>query len=68
LVDTWLPNGPKGASSKEDQEALKLKLSQTQEIIKEAMKAHKEAVVKRYKLLRNLLSSDPQSQWDWVCR
>jgi hypothetical protein len=34
------PNGPKGASSKEDQEACKLELSQTQEMLEEAQKAH----------------------------
>jgi hypothetical protein len=61
-------NGPKGASSKEDQEAHKLELSQTQEMIKEARTAHNKAVAKTYKLLRNLLSGDPQSQRGWVCR
>ncbi len=42
-------------------------LGQTQEMLKEAQKAHNEAVAKTYKLLNNLLSGDPQSQWDWVC-
>ncbi len=37
-------------------------------MLKEAQKADNEAVAKMYKLLRNLLSGDPQSQWDWFCR
>ncbi len=61
------PNGPKGASSKEDQEACKFELSQTQEMLKEARKAQGEALAKTYKFLRNLLSGNPQSQWDWIC-
>ncbi len=51
---------PKGSSSKEDQEACKLELSQTQEMLKVAWKAHNEAVAKMYNLLRNLLSGDLQ--------
>jgi hypothetical protein len=42
-------------------------ISPVQPLLKEAQKAHDEAVAKTYKLLRNLLSGDPQSQWDWVC-
>jgi hypothetical protein len=38
-----------------------------QEMLQEAQKAHNEAVTKMYGLLRNLLSGDLQSQWDWVC-
>ncbi len=60
-------SGPKGSSSKEDQEACKLELNQTQEMLKEAQKAHDKAVAKMYKLLWNLLSSDLQTQWDWIC-
>ncbi len=37
-------------------------------MLQEAQKQHREAIAKTYKLLRNLLSSDPQSQWDCVCR
>ncbi len=44
-----------------------MEVSQTPEMIKEAWKAHDKAVAKAYELLRNLLSSDLQSQWDWVC-
>ncbi len=58
--------GPKGASSKEDQEARKLELVHTQEMLKEAWKVHNKAVAMMYKLLRNLLSGDLQSQWDQV--
>jgi hypothetical protein len=36
-------------------------------MFQEAQKQHKKAITKTYKLLRNLLSSDPQSQWDCVC-
>ncbi len=67
LENLQKPNGPKGANSKEDQETHKLELSQTQEMIKEARMAHNEAIAKTYKLLRNLLSGDPQSQTGQVC-
>ncbi len=67
LANLQEPNGPKGSSSKEDQEACKLELSQTQERLEEAKKAHNKAVAKTHKLLRNLLSGGPQSQWDRVC-
>jgi hypothetical protein len=62
------PNGHKDASSKEHQEARKLELGQTQEMLKKARTAHNKAVAKIYELLRILLSSEPQSQWDQVCR
>ncbi len=39
-------SGPMDLSSKEDQEACKLELSQTQEMLKEARKAHDKAVAK----------------------
>jgi hypothetical protein len=56
------------ASSKEDQEARKLELAETQEMLQEAWKAHNEAAAKTYELLRNLPSDDAQSQWGCVCR
>jgi hypothetical protein len=62
------PNGTKGASSKEDKEARKLGIAETQEMLEEAEKVHDEAIAKTYKLLRNLLSGDVQSQWVHVCR
>jgi hypothetical protein len=37
-------------------------------MLQESQKAHNEAIAKAYKQLRNLLSSDLQSQWDCVCR
>jgi hypothetical protein len=37
-------------------------------MLQEAQKAHNEAIAKMYKLLRNLLSGDAQTQWDCVCR
>jgi hypothetical protein len=49
---------PKGLSSKDYPEARKVELSQTQEMLEEAQKAHDMAVAKTYKLLRSLLSSD----------
>ncbi len=37
-------------------------------MLEEAQKAHNKAAAKMYKLLKNLLSGDLQSQWDPVCR
>jgi hypothetical protein len=54
-------------SSKDDVEACKLEIGQTEEMLQEAQKVHIEAIAKAYELLRNLLSSDVQSQWDRVC-
>jgi hypothetical protein len=36
-------------------------------MLQEVQKAQDEAIAKTYKLLRNLLYSDAQSQWDCVC-
>jgi hypothetical protein len=52
----------------DDMEARKLEIEQTQQILKEAQKAHNRAIAKTYELLRNLLSGDLQSQWDRICR
>ncbi len=41
---------------------------QTQQLLQDFQKAHDKAIAKVYKQLRNLLSSDPQSQWDYICR
>jgi hypothetical protein len=60
-------SGPKGATSKEDQESHKVEIVHTQEMLEEAWKAHNMAVAKMYELLRNILSGDPQSQLDRVC-
>ncbi len=49
-------------------EALKLEIEHTQQMLQDDQKAHNEAIAKTYKLLRNLLSSDTQTQWDRVCR
>jgi hypothetical protein len=48
LENLQKPNEPKGASSKEDQEAHKLELAEIQEMLKEAWKAHDEATAKTY--------------------
>jgi hypothetical protein len=61
------PTGPKGASSNEDQKSREVEIVHTQEILDESWKAHDKAVANTYELLRNLLSSDLQSQWDQVC-
>jgi hypothetical protein len=62
LENLQMQTGPKGATSKEDQESHTVKIVHAQEMLKEAWKAHDKAVAKTYKLLRNLLSGDPQSQ------
>jgi hypothetical protein len=51
-----------------DIQARKVEIEQTQQMLQEAQKAHDKAIAKTYKQLRNLLSSDAQSQWDPVCR
>jgi hypothetical protein len=47
--------------------ARKVEIEQTASMLQEAQKAHKKAVAKLHEQLRNLLSSDAQSQWDHVC-
>ncbi len=58
--------GPKGLSSKEDQEARRVELKQIQEMLEAAKKEHNEAAAKTYELLRNLLSGNPQTQQNWI--
>jgi hypothetical protein len=48
--------------------ARKVEIEQTQQMLQESQKAHDKAIAKTYKQLRNLLSSDAQSQWDCICR
>jgi hypothetical protein len=50
-----------------DGEANKVEIEQTQQTLQESQKQHDKAIAKTYKQLRNLLSGDPQSQWDCVC-
>ncbi len=50
-----------------DVTARKVEIVQTQQMLQEAQKAHDKAIAKLYKQLRNLLSSNAQSQWDCVC-
>jgi hypothetical protein len=54
-------------SSDVDITARKVEIEQTQAMLQETQKAHNKAIAKTYKLLRNLLSGDLQSQWDRVC-
>ncbi len=64
----------KAAGSKEsislddDVEACKLEIKETQKMLQEIQKQHGKEIAKTYKQVRNLLSSDPQSQWDCICR
>jgi hypothetical protein len=48
--------------------ARKVEIKQTQQMLQESQKAHDKAIAKTCKQLRNLLSSDAQSQWDHICR
>jgi hypothetical protein len=50
-----------------DVTAGKLEIEKTQQMLQEAQKAHNRVIAKSYKQLRNLLSSNKQSQWDHVC-
>ncbi len=68
LENLQKPTGPKGVTSKEDRESHKVEIVHIQEMLEEAQKAHDKAVAKKYELLRNLLSGDPQSYLDRVCR
>ncbi len=47
--------------------ACKVEIEQTQQMLQEAQKAYDKAIAKSYEQLRNLLSGNAQSQWDWVC-
>jgi hypothetical protein len=51
-----------------DVTACKVEIKQTTQMLQEAQKAHDKAVAESYEQLRNLLSSDAQSQWDRFCR
>ncbi len=54
-------------STNVDVTALKVEM-QTQQMLQEAQKAHNKAIAKSYEQLRNLLTSDAQSQLDCICR
>ncbi len=45
----------------------KVEIKQTQQVLQEAQKAHDKTIAKSYEQLRNLLSGNAQSQWDYVC-
>jgi hypothetical protein len=51
-----------------DVTARKLEIEQTQQMLQEAQKAHDKAIAESYEQLRNLLSSNTQSQRDRICR
>ncbi len=48
--------------------ARKVEIEQTNQMLQEAQKAHNKAINKLYEQLRNLLSSNAQSQWDCISR
>jgi hypothetical protein len=53
-------------STSMDVTARKVEIEQTLQMLQEAQKAQDKAIAKTYYQLRNLLSGDPQSQWDHV--
>ncbi len=55
-------------STSVDVQARKVVIEQMSQMLQEAQKAHDKAIAEKYKQLRNLLSSNAQSQWDRVCR
>jgi hypothetical protein len=57
--------GPKESSANKDQEDLEVE-KLTQELLSTANKHYNEAVGATYKLLRNLLPGEPQTQWDCI--
>jgi hypothetical protein len=56
----------KGVTPKDELESHKLEIGHTQEVLQDAQKTHTKVIAKTYELLRNLLSSDAQAQWDRV--
>ncbi len=50
-----------------DVTACKVEIEQTSQMLREAQKVHDKAITKTYEQLRNLLSSNTQSQFDHVC-
>jgi hypothetical protein len=55
-------------STSVDVTARKVEIEQTVHMLQEAQKAHDKAIAEFYTQLRNLLTSNAQSQWDRVCR
>ncbi len=51
-----------------DVQACKVEIEQTVQMLQESQKAHDKAIAETYEQLRNLLSSNAQSQWDHICR
>jgi hypothetical protein len=51
-----------------DVTAHKVEIEQTQQLLQDFQKAHDKPISKVYKQLQNLLSGNPQAQWDRVCR
>ena len=51
-----------------DVTARKVEIEQTQQLLQDFQKTHDKAIAKVYKQLQNLLSGNPQAQWNRVCR
>jgi hypothetical protein len=61
--------GPKESGAKEkDQEDLETEEKLTQELLSTAHQQYNKAIGATYKLLRNLLAGEPQTQWDCIVR
>jgi hypothetical protein len=54
-------------STSVDVQARKVEIEQTTQMLQEAQRAHNKAITETYEQLRNLLSSNAQSQWDCIC-
>jgi hypothetical protein len=54
-------------STSVDVQACKVEIEQTTQMLQEAQRAYDKAIAKTYEQLRNLPSSDAQSQWDCFC-
>ncbi len=51
-----------------DVTARKVEIEPTQQLLQDFQKAHEKVITNVYKQLQNLLSCNPQAQWDRVCR
>jgi hypothetical protein len=51
-----------------DVTAHKVEIEQTQQLLQDFQKSHDKAIAKVYKQLQNLLSRNPQAQWNCICR
>ena len=59
--------GPHGSSSKKAQDNLEAQTKMAKELSVQASKQYNKAVANTNELLRYLLASKPQTQWDQIC-